>query len=101
MPVTVAVIDDEVVGTVSVRPPRLESLFVVPEQWGTGVARALHDAALQQIRASGWLAAELDVMVDNVRARRFYERHGWAPDGRTERLAVPAVPDGSSATGAT
>jgi hypothetical protein len=25
------------------------------------------------------------VLDDNPRARRFYEREGWAPDGRTKR----------------
>jgi GNAT superfamily N-acetyltransferase len=92
VPVTVAVVDDDVVGTVSVRPPRLESLFVVPEQWGYGVGIQLHDAALQQIAEAGWLAAELDVMVDNERARRFYERRGWVPDGRTTTSPFPPYP---------
>jgi RimJ/RimL family protein N-acetyltransferase len=77
---------------VSVRPPRLEALFVVPERWGSGVATALHDAALVQIRASGWHAAELDVMVDNARARRFYQRLGWSPDGRTDTSPFPPYP---------
>jgi GNAT superfamily N-acetyltransferase len=90
--VVLAVIEGEVVGTVSARPPRLEALFVVPDYWGYGVAEQLHDAALAQIAASGWLAAELDVMVDNTRARRFYERHGWTPDGRGERSPFPPYP---------
>jgi GNAT superfamily N-acetyltransferase len=90
--VLIGYVDGAAVGTVSARPPRLEALFVVPEQWGTGVAAGLHDAALELIEASGWLAAELDVMVDNLRARRFYERHGWAPDGRGERSPFPPYP---------
>jgi GNAT superfamily N-acetyltransferase len=92
VPVTLAIVDGEVVGTVSIRPPRLESLFVVPEQWGSEVGGRLHHAALGQIRAGGWLAAELDVMVDNARARRFYEKHGWAPDGRTAVSPFPPYP---------
>lgn len=88
----IAWVDGEAVGTVSAHPPRLEALFVVPEQWGGGVADRLHDAALELIAAAGWLAAELDVMVDNVRARRFYERHGWAPDGRGEQSPFPPYP---------
>jgi GNAT superfamily N-acetyltransferase len=92
VPVTLAVDGDEVVGTVSVRPPRLESLFVVPEAWGSGVGLLLHNAAIEQIASSGWLAGELDVMVDNVRARRFYDRQGWAPDGRTDTSPFPPYP---------
>jgi putative acetyltransferase len=91
-PVTVAVIDGELVGTVSVRSGRLESLFVVPERWGYGVAIQLHDVALQQIADAGGLVAELDVMVDNGRARRFYERQGWVPNGRTSMSPFPPYP---------
>jgi GNAT superfamily N-acetyltransferase len=90
--VLLAEVGGEIVGTVSANPPRLEALFVVPEKWGNGVAVGLHDAALGRIGASGWLAAELDVMVDNLRARRFYERHGWEPDGRGTRSPFPPYP---------
>jgi GNAT superfamily N-acetyltransferase len=80
------------VGTVGARPPWLESLFVLPERWGSGVAAALHDEALRLIAASGVTAATLDVMVDNARARRFYERRGWVPDGRTVTSPFPPYP---------
>lgn len=90
--VTVVVVDDAVAGTVSVRGARLESLFVVPEHWGTGVARALHDAAVGQIKAGGARVAELDVMTANLRARRFYEKLGWVPDGRTDISPYPPYP---------
>jgi GNAT superfamily N-acetyltransferase len=92
VPVTIAVVDGHVVGTISVRPPRLESLFVVPEQWGSGVAQRLHDAALDQIDAAGHRYAELDVMTANTRARRFYEKLGWTMDGRTEVSPYPPFP---------
>lgn len=92
VPVTLALVAGEVVGTISIQPPRLESLFVVPEQWGGTVARALHDEALRQIRAAGCEAAELDVMAENTRARRFYEKLGWTHDGRTETSPFPPYP---------
>lgn len=92
VPVTVAVVAGELVGTVSVRGNRLESLFVVPEQWGSGVATALHDAAIEQIAGTGAGHAALDVMVANARARRFYEKLGWAPDGRTDVSPFPPYP---------
>jgi GNAT superfamily N-acetyltransferase len=90
--VVVAIADGEIVGTVGARPPRLEALFVVPEHWGGGVAGRLHDEALARIAASGCANAELDVMADNVRARRLYARRGWVPDGRTERSPFPPFP---------
>ena len=53
----------------------------MPEHWGGGVAGRLHDEALGRIAAAA-CGRQLDVMVDNARARRFYERRGWVPDGR-------------------
>jgi GNAT superfamily N-acetyltransferase len=90
--VVLAVVDGEVVGTVSARPPRLEALFVVPEHWGGAVASRLHDEALWLITAAGCESAQLDVMVDNARARRFYERRGWVLDGRRMELPFPPYP---------
>lgn len=90
--VTLSIVEGEAVGMASVRPPRLETLFVLPEQWGSGIARALHDHALRQIQASGAEYSELDVMSDNARARRFYEKLGWSADGRVEVSPFPPYP---------
>jgi len=91
--VLLAVVEGEIVGTASASPPRLEALFVVPEHWGTGVAGRLHDRVIEIIGAAGCPAAELDVMADNHRARRFYERRGWNPDGRVLRSPFPPYPE--------
>lgn len=90
--VVVAVEDGDLIGTVSARPPHLEALFVVPEAWGTGVGTLLHDRALDLIAAAGCAVAELEVMADNARARRFYERHEWAPDGSRSISPFPPYP---------
>ena len=62
----------------------LSALYVVPEEWGSGVARALHDAALAGMRELGATEATLWVVARNTRARRFYEREGWRVDGETK-----------------
>jgi GNAT superfamily N-acetyltransferase len=90
--VIVAAAADGLVGTITAAPPRLEALFVVPEQWGTGVADELHDEALSRIAASGAAFATLEVMADNLRARRFYERRGWQPDGTSKPALWPPYP---------
>jgi GNAT superfamily N-acetyltransferase len=90
--VLVAEVEGEIVGTISARPPRLEALFVVPEHWGTAVASALHDRVLELVDGAGCAHAELDVMTDNLRARRFYERRGWSPDGRQLVSPFPPFP---------
>ncbi len=54
---------------------------VVPEAWGTGVGPALLKAAVERLAARGFDTAVLWVVAGNTRARRFYEREGWVPDG--------------------
>jgi GNAT superfamily N-acetyltransferase len=90
--VAMAAIDGEPAGTISTNNNRVESLFVVPEKWGSGVGGALLDAALAALAEQGSTAAELDVMADNLRARRFYESRGWARDGREEISPFPPYP---------
>ena len=60
----------------------LRDLYVVPEAWGSGVARALHETALDWMRPRAGEAI-LWVGEGNARARRFYEREGWTADGET------------------
>ena len=69
---------------------RLERLYVRPAAWGSGVAQELHAAALDSLREQGATSASLWCLVENPRARRFYERQGWRLDG-TERV-VPFPP---------
>jgi len=61
------------VGYAAARPGRIEALYVVPEQWGAGVADLLYEpvAEIAGSKATLW------VLRDNVRGRRFWERRGW------------------------
>ena len=88
----VAEVAGEVVGAVVARPGTLEHLFVVPSRWGTGVADALHAAAVEASREAGAVECRLEVLAENRRARRFYERHGWARDGRSRPADYPPYP---------
>jgi GNAT superfamily N-acetyltransferase len=56
-------------------------LFVRREWWGSGLATHLHAAALQEAVRRGFTTMRLYTPADNGRARRFYEREGWAPAG--------------------
>jgi len=55
--------------------------YTHPRVWGEGAGRALLDAALDALRAAGCTRAWLHTEERNLRARRFYERHGWRLDG--------------------
>jgi len=59
----------------------LGSIYVTEEVAGTGVAPALMDAAVEHARAAGHDLLTLWVRPENGRARRFYEKYGFRPDG--------------------
>lgn len=59
----------------------LYAIYVLPELIGTGLGRTLMDSSLAQARGRGFARVLLWVIEGNTRARRFYERAGFAPDG--------------------
>jgi GNAT superfamily N-acetyltransferase len=59
----------------------LGSIDVTEEVAGTGVAPALMNAAVEHARAAGHGLLTLWVRPENGRARRFYEKYGFRPDG--------------------
>ena len=64
------------------------AIYLAPTAWSTGAGRALMDTALTGLRAGGYRRVVLWVLTGNVRARRFYEKAGFAPDGATNVLAA-------------
>jgi GNAT superfamily N-acetyltransferase len=68
----------------------LWQLFVLPDWWGQGVAAALHDAALEQMRSEEYRQTRLYTPSLHARARRFYERRGWSAvrEGHNEYLRL-------------
>ena len=59
----------------------LYALYVHPSWWSTGTGRALMDQVLAKVRRAGYQCITLWVLEANARARRFYQRAGFAPDG--------------------
>jgi GNAT superfamily N-acetyltransferase len=78
------------VGAAAYTPRRFLQLWVVPAEWGRGVAARLYEEVHQGLRGSDSSVCELWVLEDNPRARRFYERRGWKIDGR--RMTTPYPP---------
>ena len=52
-------------------------LFVSCGHWGTGLARRLHAAAVDEAGVRGFTGMRLFTPGGQQRARRFYEREGW------------------------
>jgi putative acetyltransferase len=77
--IVVAEIGGAFAGFVTVDPHTfyLDQIVVAPAHWGTGVAKALIEAA-RQISPAG---LDLDVNTDNARAICFYEKCGFSMSG--------------------
>jgi GNAT superfamily N-acetyltransferase len=80
----------QVAGISVVGPPRraepscvgeLWMINLEPAAWGRGLGTQLLGAATDELRGAGYVEAVLWVLAGNSRARRFYEREGWRPDG--------------------
>ena len=50
--------------------------------WGRGYGSRMMERLLAEMRAAGYESVLLWVFEENTRARRFYERHGFADTGR-------------------
>jgi ribosomal protein S18 acetylase RimI-like enzyme len=69
------------------RVAELYALYVRPAWWSTGTGRALMDRVLARSSGAGYRSITLWVLRDNQRARRFYKRAGFAPDGAINVLS--------------
>jgi ribosomal protein S18 acetylase RimI-like enzyme len=56
-------------------------LYIAPEQWRAGIGQQLFEAGVAYLRERGFPSLTLWVLEDNIRARSFYEKNGWRPDG--------------------
>ncbi|MGW7198589.1 N-acetyltransferase family protein [Streptomyces chryseus] len=69
----------------------LYALYVLPEHHRTGAGRALTAGLLARAAAGGHRRMLLWVLTENARARRFYERAGFVPDGAEAPFDVLGV----------
>ncbi|MGW9079729.1 N-acetyltransferase family protein [Streptomyces kronopolitis] len=94
-----AVRNDTVVGVVAMGPPlgagseshdpgneaeavgELYRIHVLPGQWGRGIGGQLHAAFVRFLREAALPAGRFEAWERNERARAFYARRGWRPDG--------------------
>jgi len=59
----------------------LYALYVHPAWWSTGTGWALMQQVMAKVHVAGYASITLWVLEANARARRFYQRAGFAPDG--------------------
>jgi ribosomal-protein-alanine N-acetyltransferase len=71
----------------------IANLAVAPAGWGSGIGRALLDAALAQAKQRGIESVYLEVRDSNVRARRLYKSRGFEEVGRRTKYYRRPVED--------
>lgn len=58
------------------------SIYLLPEIWGSGIIGSeLFQSALKKLKQRGFKNICLWVLKDNIRARKFYEKNGFAVSG--------------------
>jgi len=62
----------------------LQTLYLDPLVWRRGAGSLLLGAVEKQLGEAGFATATAWTLENNDRARIFYERHGWHPDGATK-----------------
>jgi GNAT superfamily N-acetyltransferase len=67
------------------RTAEIAATYVYPGRWRAGVGSALLGAAIAELHDGGYQEATLWVFADNARARSFYRRFGFEPDGAKAR----------------
>lgn len=72
----------------------LYALYLHPRHWGRGLGAQLHGAVIDALVEDGYRTAVLWVLAANERAKAFYVRQGWVPDGATKTDPV----DGGAVT---
>jgi GNAT superfamily N-acetyltransferase len=70
----------------------LYAIYVHGRHLSTGVGGALLTESVRRCAAAGRRRMLLWVLKENLAARRFYERHGFAPDGAEAPFDVDGVP---------
>jgi GNAT superfamily N-acetyltransferase len=89
------------VGFASSGPPRdmdvplpaaeLYAVYVLPQEWRSGVGRSLLHTAAAYWRERGATHLVLWVLEGNARARAFYEAMAWRLDGGRQQLEIAGV----------
>ncbi|MGK3204829.1 N-acetyltransferase family protein [Amycolatopsis sp. MEPSY49] len=83
--VLVAEEDGVIAGFAAFGDGRLYALYLLPEYWGRGLGRALHDRVVEELPGD---SAVLWVLSTNERAKAFYLRQGWVDDDVTQTEAI-------------
>ena len=89
--------DGRYVGTSAIRAARDESMagwgeiisiYLLPEYFGKGYGAPLFRRAVSALAEQGFSRIYLWVLEENTRARKFYEKQGFCPNGDTAHIEI-------------
>ena len=68
-------------------------IYLRGEYWDRGYGSRMMKFAIEGLKRAGYREAFLWVLEENARAKKFYEKHGFAPDGasKTIELGKPLI----------
>lgn len=72
-------------------PPCLGEIYSIyfhPSVWGTAAAQAGLEFCIDRLRSLGYTSISIWVLNDNIRARKFYEKHGFTFDGNKKEIEI-------------
>lgn len=64
------------------------AIYLLEEYWGCGIGRILMITAIKELKAMGFERVILWVLERNTRARLFYEKCGFSPDGASKNSGL-------------
>lgn len=97
----VAVLDNIIIGIITINPPyegdlpetacELSGLYLDPDYVGKGYGRFSMDWIKQEIFSRGYNMISLWVFDKNIRAKVFYEKCGFRPDGKRSESGIDGL----------
>lgn len=66
----------------------IRSIYVLPQHFYKGYGKKLLSFVLSELRNNGFEKVYLWVLEDNMQARNFYERNGFAANGDKENMTI-------------
>jgi len=66
----------------------IAAIYLVPSVWGQGLGLSMLTCLVDGLAEAGTRVVTLWVLESNQRARRFYERQGFVPDGLTKEVSI-------------
>lgn len=64
------------------------ALYFHPDYWGTAAPHEGIQFCMERLKQLGFTAITIWVLKDNLRARKFYEKHGFTLDGEEREITI-------------